>query len=383
MLGIYIHIPFCVRKCDYCDFYSIPIERSGVPVGGYLSAVERQLGRDVKNLNLEGRRVESVYFGGGTPSLMPPHFFKEILDGIDRRFSVADDVEISCEANPATADSDWLKKIKLVGVTRISIGIQSFHPRLLSNLGRIHTSDDGMRFIAEAEDAGFGAVGLDLMFGIPGESVSDLEEDVKIAMTFQPQHLSVYQLTLEDETPLKRKFEESILDPVSEGDALRQMRVAARMLGRGGWGRYEISNFARPGFECRHNVNYWTYGEYLGLGAGATSFVRTEGKGSFGKRWTETKDIQSYLSGAQGVLESEEIAGDTAMSEFCFLGLRMTGGIGRDEFEKLFGVEFDRIYARACEGLVLDGLLSDDGRRLKLTERGLELSNLVFEKFIL
>jgi len=382
MLSIYAHIPFCLKKCDYCDFFSVPTDRKEVPADEYSKTARRHLDAEVSRFGLEGREVRTVYFGGGTPSLMPPSFFEKILNGISEKFSLAEDAEISCEVNPATTDSKWFAEVKRVGVNRISLGIQSFQPELLANLGRIHSPEDAMRAIAEAEDSGFRSVGLDLIFGIPGETMSNLEDDLKIAMTFQPQHLSIYQLTLEDETPLKRKIGESVLSPVSEDNVLKQMRIALRMSERGGWKRYEISNFAKQGFECRHNLNYWNYGEYLGLGAGATSFIHFPDERMFGRRWTQVRNVEDYMAGSHRLRESEDLDVKIAMGEFCFMGLRTTGGIEQKKFEKLFGVEFNQVYGKACQELIRGGLLSDDGNRLRLTDRGIELSNQVFESFV-
>ncbi|MFA4874500.1 MAG: radical SAM family heme chaperone HemW [bacterium] len=436
MLGIYIHIPFCVRKCDYCDFYSIPVEPGLAPQEQYLQAVIAQLELDVEALRLEGRQVTSVYFGGGTPSIMKAEFFSSLLNALSRHFKFSADVEVSCEVNPATADARWFRNARSSGITRCSIGVQSFQERLLRGLGRIHTADDAMRAIAEAQDAGFDSVGMDLMYAMPGETMGELEEDVRTAMTFQPNHISAYQLTIEEGTPMHEKYisgpgtgnlepgkdnpgPRSLVpgpDVDSEDDQLQQMRTVGRMLGRSGWPRYEISNFAKPGFECRHNLNYWRYGEYLGLGAGATSFVLkktcdraivrscvsttervascepeifndrtnapTHQRTIFARRWTQARDVNAYIEGSADLAESEELDARTAMGEYCFLGLRTTEGISAATFEGLFHESFEAVFGGVCESLKKDGLILRTIDRIALTQRGLELSNMVFEKFI-
>jgi oxygen-independent coproporphyrinogen-3 oxidase len=391
MFGIYVHIPFCLKKCDYCDFYSIPCSRDSVPEKKYLDAVIRQLGSNAEIFS--NRIMTSVYFGGGTPSLMSPEFFAQLLESLKSKLKLGGDVEVSCEVNPKTVDAAWFDGARRVGITRASIGVQSFSDELLGRLGRVHTAEDAMQAIAEAQDAGFDSVGVDLMFGIPGESVAVLEDDVRTAMTFQPRHISAYQLTIEEGTPLYERLEgrdSSLVTRDSEDEILEQMRIVARMLSRGGWSRYEISNFAKPGFECRHNMNYWRYGEYLGLGAGATSFLYDETTShelrvtshGFGRRWTQVRDVKKYMKGTGEFAESEEIDLRTAMAEFCFLGLRTLDGIDAGDFEGRFGRGFEDVYGDIERGLVDDGLILRSKGRIMLSAKGIELSNQVFERFL-
>ena len=383
MAGVYLHIPFCLRKCDYCDFFSIPIARGEAPQQAYGTAIAAQLRRDAALL--AGQRVETIYFGGGTPSLMPPAFFAAILADLRCYLDVAPDAEVSCEVNPATTEAAWFAAVREAGITRVSIGVQTFRPHLLEALGRLHTADEAMEAIAAAQDAGFASVSLDLMHAIPGETMADVEEDLRTAMTFQPEHLSVYALTIEEGTPLAlRHSERSEESPASEGILhfvqddmleLQQLRVVARMLARGNWSRYEISSFAKPGFACRHNLNYWRYGEYLGLGAGATSFVGR-------RRFTQVRDVAAYLGITGALAEDEAIDARTAMGEFCFLGLRTVEGISRRRFAEFFGARLDDAFGREIGELVDDGLLMGDGDRLALTATGFELANQAFARFV-
>lgn len=388
MVSIYVHIPFCLKKCDYCDFFSVPCARADVPHEAYLRALVAQLERDA--VRFAGRTVGSIYCGGGTPSLVPAAFFVTLREAIAERFALSGDLEFSCEVNPATADAAWFRDMRTAGVTRASIGVQSFQPEPLALLGRAHTADDAMRAIAEAQEAGFQSVSCDLIFAIPGETMAQLEDDLRIAMTFQPEHLSAYGLTIEEGTPFAARYACGARNAecgMTEAEQLKQFRVVGRMLPRSGWPRYEISNFAKPGFECRHNLNYWRYGSYLGLGAGATSFCFS-GHGSrvtdheFARRWTQIRDIDSYIAGSTKLAESEDIDQRTAMGEFCFLGLRTTEGIAPSDFEQRFGVPFDERYGRAVRHLIDEGLLERADDRVRITPRGLELSNQVFTRFI-
>ena len=392
MIGIYIHIPFCLRKCDYCDFFSLPVEKESVPHQAYLAALRQQLDGDIDGLGLDGRPVFAVYFGGGTPSLMPCSFFQRMLSALRERFALDHGAEVSCEVNPATVGSSWFRDAKAAGINRVSIGIQSFQPHLLNTLGRLHSAEDAMHAITWARQAGLANISVDFMFGIPGQTKADLKKDLQTAMTFGPQHICVYQLTIERGTPLERRLERSCRKPGENRDALpedeilEQMREARQVLSGGGWRRYEISNYARLGFECRHNLNYWRYGQYLGLGPGATSFLRTNvptcQRTVFGRRWTQARDLSAYLDGRFEIVDAEDIDLPTAMAEFCFLGLRTSEGISPAEFEQLFGVSFNSVYGHRHAGFIADGLLREEAGRLRLTPRGVELSNQVFTSFI-
>lgn len=415
MLSIYIHIPFCLKKCDYCDFYSVPIGQTRPPHAGYFAAIQTQLRKDVACYRLEGRNVGSIYFGGGTPSVMPPEFFRGVIAELEKHFSFDGNIEISSEVNPATCDKDWFDSVLDVGVNRISIGVQSFNLRLLQMLGRIHDAQDAMGAIAMTQDAGFKSVSVDLMYAILDESMQELENDLRTVMTFQPEHISAYQLTIEEGTPLFCHCEEPrpIRDEAtwqSPGDCfapcrarndkdlgqLKQLRTVSRMLSRGGWQRYEISNFAKRGFECRHNLNYWNYGEYLGLGAGAVSFFKVGDGENFAQRISQIKDVKLYLKTLSSLREKnavpsslvgdpfniEKIDQKTAMGEFCFMGLRNTCGISPDDFEKIFGIGFDPIYKTRCDALIAQGLLEHAKSYYHLTQKGLEISNQVFAELI-
>jgi len=388
MISIYVHIPFCLAKCSYCDFFSVPTAKGQVQHERYCGALLKQFVRDVRNLNLADCGVSSIYIGGGTPSLMPTSFYEKLVWAIGTTLVMQSDIEITCEVNPATVDARWFKDMVDVGINRFSIGVQSFQDAKLKRLGRQHGSKDAQRTIAEALESGADSVNIDLMYGLPGQRTSDLESDLKTAMTFQPNHISAYQLTLEEGTPLEKyiKSRSGRVSIPSEKTVLEQLRLVRRMLSRSGWNAYEISNFAKPHFACKHNMHYWRYGEYLGLGAGATSFMIDEaGKGPkdrYARRWTVTRDVNGYLKGLLAEVEVDVVSRRTSMGEFCFLGLRTDDGIAVDDFEKRYGVKLKKTFPGVVEDLTERGLLQVKDGRLSLTSEGVELSNQVFERFV-
>ncbi len=389
MIGVYIHIPFCLSKCSYCDFFSVPVERKNVPHQRYCGVLVKQFAHDVSRLGLQDRGVTSIYFGGGTPSLMPASFYEKLLWLIGTTFVMQSDIEITCEVNPATVDAVWFKRMVDAGVTRFSIGVQSFDDAKLKRLGRLYTSAEAQQAIAEAQDSGVTSVNVDLMYGLPGQRLADVESDLTLAMSFQPQHLSAYQLTLEPGTVLERHLRSSgsrISLPRDE-QVLKQLRLVRRMLVGGGWEPYEISNFAKHGFACHHNLHYWHYGEFLGLGCGATSFILAPGRGGgrtmYASRWITMRDVAKYLNGRYDREDVENVSRRTAMGEFCFLGLRTTEGISLAAFARRFGTSFNRAFPGMVADLEKRELASlQEGDRLVLTPRGIELSNLVFESFV-
>lgn len=385
MISIYVHIPFCIKKCSYCDFFSLPISnKNSVPHQRYCGALLKQFSADVSKLNLGDSGVSSVYFGGGTPSVMPVSFYEKILWALGTTMIFQGDVEITCEVNPGTVDDNWFKGMVDAGVNRFSIGVQTFDDSMLKSLGRIHSIKDSEVAIAEAQDSGVGRVSIDLMYGLPGQSLADIENDLRIAMTFQPDHISAYQLTIETGTELEQDIRsgKSTIRMPSEDEVLSQLRLVRRMLQRGGWDPYEISNFARPSSVCRHNLHYWRYGEYLGLGSGATSFLKNKSKDTYAMRWTVLRNVESYLKGNIKIEDKDKIGLRTAMGEYCFMGLRTSEGISLSAFKVEFGVSFDKVFPGIVDELTEKELVRLSDGRLSLTEKGVELSNTVFREFV-
>jgi oxygen-independent coproporphyrinogen-3 oxidase len=402
-IGIYVHVPFCISKCPYCDFNSIAV--SPVPEEDYIKALDKEIDRYTKPLTVPfggepekgglkesvflekgKRKVASIYFGGGTPSLFSVDSIARVIDKIMSEFSSTSNVEITLEVNPKTAGMEKLDALYAIGVNRLSLGVQSFQDRFLQKLGRIHTSADAVNLFKDARSPGFSNIGLDLIFGTPDQSMDDWERDLNCALSLKPEHISVYNLTIEEDTPfydLQRKGKIALPD---EGIQIEMYRLAQEKAAAAGYDQYEISNFALPGFRCRHNEGYWTLKEYFGFGAGAHSYLReTSNKRNWGIRWKNTPNPYEYISllsnNGTAVIEGEELTRETAIKEAIFLGLRRLEGISLDDFEERFGISLEKTFANIIPYLLKENLISIYEGRLKLTIQGILLSNEVFLKF--
>ena len=362
MRGIYVHVPFCVRKCGYCDFYS---------VAGGEEERDRSPGRVEREMDLLLRKfpgeasvpADTVYFGGGTPTVLGPDRLNRLLAAIRSRFPAADDAEITTEANPGTVTGDDFSLLREGGFNRVSLGVQSFLPETLAALGRIHSVGDVRAAYRDACRAGFSSVGIDLIFGNPGQNEAEWQEDLDLAVTFLPDHVSAYALTPEPGTPIHAAIGGGEI-ALPDDDTVARMYTAAReTLWAAGYRHYEISNFARPGFESRHNLKYWKLEPYIGFGADAHSF---DGR----KRHQNPESIEDYLSGAGQVPDVAHLS-----DERFFIGLRLSAGIrpAPEEWRR-----FDAPIHRFLDA----GLLETDGATLRLTRRGVLLSNEVFQEFL-
>lgn len=372
-MRLYVHYPFCVRKCRYCDFLSGPSNEERR--SAYLEALCREItlaGRKYRNEDGTLCRVQSVYFGGGTPSLMTEKEMEHLLFTLSLNFLLLPDAEITTECNPGTVTKEKLTAFRDMGINRISIGVQSFKDSELSLLGRIHTREDAISCVMAAKEAGFDSVSLDLMSALPGQTMKDLMENLETAVSLSPDHISCYSLILEDGTALKAMAEEGKLPPFPDEDLDRAMyHETGRFLQEHGYPRYEISNYARPGFECRHNIGYWTGDEYLGLGLGAASLVSHT-------RFSNTRKMDEYL-----VLkdlpeirrETEHLSRKDEESEFMILGLRMTEGVLENDFEERFKTPIDSVFGDVIQKHVLDGLLVRTDGRIRLTGYGLDVAD--------
>lgn len=377
-MGIYIHFPFCLRKCDYCDFYSIPYRADLAEE--YCTALNCEIER-IANRQ-EWGTAASVYLGGGTPSLMSPAQIQKLFDHIRKFFSVAIDCEVTMEANPGTVSLDGLKACCEAGVNRISLGVQSFNESELKLLGRIHSRDAVYRSVEYVVDAGIVNYGLDLIYGIPGQGLPEWMHNLQEAVKLAPAHLSCYLLQMDEKVPLALRLQKGEISALPEEDESDMYYAAVDHLRHAGYQHYEISNFCRPGASCRHNLNYWEAGDYLGLGAGAVSF-----KG--GVRYRNLPQIQQYIENllskdreppreVMESLTSREQLGCDAM----IMGLRMTRGINVDEFEKRFGLRPLTAFADAVEKSREEGLLEYGHPWLRLTRQGYFLSNRVFVRIL-
>lgn len=358
---LYIHIPFCLRKCLYCDFFSIPFDKSLSEE--YIDAIMIEIDNRKEGLG----RLKTIYIGGGTPTILS-------LNGLDRLFKKlrdipwSDDIEITIEANPGTINSEMVKILNSLGVNRFSLGIQSFIDRELEILGRIHNSLDGIKAIELIRNEGAKNLSIDLIYGIPGQSVKDWQYNLTRAIEYSPEHISTYELTPEKETPLYDLITEGGLRKPDEDTIIDMYYHSIERLNRAGYIHYEISNFAKDGFQCRHNINYWDRGEYIGLGAGAHSFEDEI-------RRVNIRDVRRYIDIVKKGLspyEEETVIRETeALKEYIFLGLRKRKGINVRAIKERFKIDI----ITASSDLISNGLLEVKGDYLRLTNRGLTLSN--------
>jgi oxygen-independent coproporphyrinogen-3 oxidase len=363
-LGIYIHIPFCLHKCPYCDFNSIVI--NPLPEERYVKALLDEM-RDRAG-EFKKHTVETIYLGGGTPSLFSPLSIGTILEEIENNFSLGEGIEITIEANPNTVSHVKLSAFHSLSINRLSLGVQSFRDDCLKILGRVHTAQEALSAFDQARKAGFENVGIDLIFGIPHQTLDDWEGDLVRALNLQPEHISTYQLHVEEGTPLYQSMARGELALPSEELQAEMFEATWERLDQAGYEHYEISNFARSGLRSRHNQRYWKQKEYLGIGAGAHSFLW---KG-WGMRRANITNPLLYLESTERIGYEEKLKKEEAIEEAIFLGLRQREGIDLKSFEERFGLTLYPHYP------FLEGLLKEESGRLKLTPRGLLLSNEVF-----
>lgn len=381
-MELYIHIPFCMKKCEYCDFLSMVSGENEKRT--YVDALCREIAYYGKMHGTE--RIDTIYIGGGTPSVLGADALVRILECVKEKFYVNPHAEVTIELNPATIEKEGLHKLEKNGVNRLSIGVQSADNTELKLLGRIHTYEDFLRVYHDARDVGFRNINVDLMSSLPGQSVENYERNLDEIIKLQPEHISSYSLILEEKTPFFGLYgDHPELLPTEEED--REMyRLTKAKLEAAGYERYEISNYARPGFESKHNSGYWKRIPYLGMGLGASSFMNHA-------RWKNVSNLKEYLQIWENcfkepcIEEREELTLQDEMAEYMYLGLRMKEGVTVKEFEEAFHKPFHAVYGNVVSGLERDGLLTIDGRggeneRVYLTEFGIDVSNYVFEKFI-
>ncbi len=368
--GIYIHIPFCKQKCRYCDFVSYP---------HLLGEGERYVHALIQEMKrYEGVAADSVYIGGGTPTALAPELLEQVLLAVRRSFSLSADCEVTVEANPGTCDLSGFSRLAAAGVNRVSLGVQSMVDAELSALGRIHTAEDAQKAAEAVRCAGIENLSLDFMFSIPLQTRKSMVESLQKAVDIGPEHLSCYSLILAEGTPMFCAAERGELSLPDDEEDRERYAILTEFLEKHGYGRYEISNFAKEGYSARHNTKYWTREPYIGLGAAAHSFYQN-------CRYENPVDLEAYFSQIENgtVPEKTEIAGEDAMAEFVVLGLRLTKrGICRSDFENQFGISFNERYGKVAQKLGSLGMLTDDGERICLTDRGIDVSNAVFCEFL-
>ena len=380
-LELYLHIPFCIRKCSYCDFLSFAADEP---------LKERYAGQLIEEIHAKSaafadREISTLFIGGGTPSILKTESLAQIMEAVRADFALAADCEATIEANPGTLTADWLETCRAAGLNRLSLGLQSADDGELRTLGRIHTWEQFLASYGMVRRAGFENVNVDLMSALPGQSLASWERSLREVTALKPEHISAYSLIVEEGTPFCERYSGAGAKLLPDEDTERAMyRAAKEILGQAGFERYEISNYAKPGRACRHNIGYWTGVEYAGFGLGASSLLSHV-------RYKNTEDMQCYLQAygtgtaeATGQVCSEEaLTVQDEMEEFMFLGLRMMQGVREQEFERRFGQSAEAVYGSVLPRLLKEGLLIRDNGSIRLTRQGVSLSNYVMSEFIL
>ena len=380
--SLYLHIPYCQSKCPYCDFNSHAV--TSWPEDDYVRALVAEIERRSDEVPWAGRRLKTIFFGGGTPSLFRPESIAAILTEAERKFGIERGAEVTLEANPGTVDAAKLGGMRAAGINRISFGAQSFNEARLKFLGRIHSAEETREAARNARRAGFERFNLDLIFAVPGQSVDEVLNDIAEAAALGPDHISAYNLTFEEGTAFFTEMKRGRIRPI-DSDRQAEFYTAVREeLPRRGYKMYEISNYAPPGHEARHNLSYWRGESYLGLGAGAHSFAREEHGG--GRRWWNermpARYVEQALAGGVAEAGGETVDARSARGEFVFLNLRLRDGFALSDFERRFGESFDSAFGGRAARLFEGSLLLRDEGRIYLSERGLELADSVFAEFI-
>lgn len=385
-LELYVHIPFCVRKCAYCDFLSAPADTQERTL--YIDALTEEI-RARKN-DFTAYRVSTIFLGGGTPSILEGDDSARIFRALQENFDISDDAEITMEVNPGTVTEEKAASWRKSGVNRLSIGLQSADDRELKMLGRIHTYREFLDTWKIVREGGFENVNVDLISATPGQNLRSWSETLRKAADLGPEHISAYSLIIEEGTPFYERYGDGSgededkgnhLPPLPDEDTEREMyKATEKILAEYGYHRYEISNYSKTGYECRHNLGYWERKEYLGLGLGASSLISE-------CRFHNTADMGKYLrlyenAGTDICEDIEHLSVEDQMEEFMFLGLRKTVGISVDDFRKAFGKEIREVYGEQMRKLEEQRLIEYSGNRVRLTERGTDISNYVFSEFM-
>lgn len=403
-MELYIHIPFCVKKCQYCDFLSFPADESTQQE--YVDALLREI--RYYGMQCQSYPVTTVYIGGGTPSWLREDAIAKIMDAVQRTFRLTADAEISIECNPGTVTDYKFAVYRSVGINRISIGLQSASERELKLLGRIHTFEQFLKTYELARGNGFGNLNVDLMNSLPGQTTESFYHTLQQVLRLKPEHISAYSLIIEPGTPfydlykfdaVKQRAGMATVALPTEEEVCQMTALTEQVLAEAGYVHYEISNFAKPGFACRHNIGYWKRENYLGLGLGASSLMENI-------RYTNTGDLYTYLEQTRQIhagvfldgtqeagreeipvtnlhAAAERITRKAQIEEFMFLGLRMTDGITRDDFMEAFGIPIEGVYQGVLQQLQEEELLEKHAGRIYLTQKGQDVSNYVLSQFLL
>jgi oxygen-independent coproporphyrinogen-3 oxidase len=379
--SLYVHIPWCQSKCPYCDFNSHAA--ASWPEEQYSNALISELEHRAGTPPYAGERIRTIFFGGGTPSLFDPKSIGSIIDAANRICGIEADAEITLEANPGTVDLAKLSGMRAAGLNRISFGAQSFNAATLKFLGRIHSADETRAAAKMAHRAGFERLNLDLIFSVPGQTVADVLFDIESVTALEPDHISAYNLTFEEGTAFFTDLKRGRIKQLTSDEQAAMYQTVREEIPRRGYAMYEISNYAAPGHEARHNLTYWRGQTYLGIGAGAHSYA---GDGRGGRRWWNEKLPSRYIAAIEERASAEagaETCDEAAtQSEFVFLNLRLRDGFTLADFHERFGRNFECIFGGVATPLFNNGLLTLECGRIKLTDRGLEMADSVFAEFV-
>ncbi len=367
--GIYIHVPFCLSKCHYCDFCS-RIRADEEIKALYTKRLCEEITACAEKLGEKRPQADTVYFGGGTPTLLRVEQFSEIIDTVNERFGIENGAEITAEVNPKTADLERLKEMRSLGINRLSIGMQSVHDSELRALGRIHTHADFLKSFEDARNAGFENISADLMYGIPEQSIESFASSIKSLAGLQPEHISSYSLTVEEGTNFARR--QSSLNLPDEDTVADMYTLMSGILCDSGYEKYEISNFAHKGQASRHNLKYWKRENYLGFGPAAHSFYG-------GARYSNSRDVEAYLLGEDIRDSYEIIGGDEAIDEYVMLGMRLSEGIDICEFERIFDADFMARYGNTFKRFSPEYIYIDKNV-CRFTDKGMLVSNYILSE---
>src|SRR5215213_2038656 len=372
--GLYVHIPFCSSRCSYCDF------ATGLYQSEFAERYVRGLINEIRSSQYAGEKVDTIYFGGGTPSLLAPAQLERILASLFEKFEIAAETEITLEINPGSATPEKLRAFRSLGVNRASFGAQTFDDAELAKLGRSHDAADALRTFADLRDAGFANVSFDLIAGLPGQTLAGWQRNIKQALDLNPEHLSFYLLEVHSGTPLAEHIRRG-LQPVPDDDLAGVMyQWMLDQACEAGYEHYEISNLCRAGFHSRHNVKYWTTAPYFGFGCSAHSY-----DGRF-RRWSNHRDVLKYAetieNGASPVVDEQELSERDVRAEALFLGMRLMRGVDARRYRESFGVNLHEAHAADLDRFLKAGLLEFDGDLIRLTRTGALLSNEVFAVFV-
>jgi len=366
MYGLYFHIPFCLKKCKYCDFVSF--DDSNLKKDAYLDALFNEMEE------YKGEKADTVFIGGGTPTSLSMVQLEKLLTKIRESFIISKDAEFTIEANPKTLDAEKLSILKKYGVNRISVGVQSFCNDELLKIGRVHTAEEAIDTVELIKKSGFENFSIDLMSALPGQRFESFKKNLETAVAINPKHISCYSLIIEENTPLFEEFNRGMLKLPDEDTERKMYDYACEFLHENGYSQYEISNFSKNGYESKHNIKYWECREYIGMGLAAHSYYK-------GERFSNVDNLSEYINGKYHMNNAEKLTLKDKIEEFMIMGLRMTKGISKKEFFHRFGMEPEQVYKKELERFLNTGFLQEKDGNIFLSPKGVSVSNSIMCEF--